>query len=147
MEAAGRDPAVAIAAVRRKQTELAFIALGGEVKQDESGLEQATRVKLVDAVGEYIAACRDRQGKSRYGLAPKTVGAYQYRLGFLTRFRPEASLDEIDTAFIRAFPRKPSRPFSDTLHRRHATPDTCRPRRAIQLLSIASWPWRWNRSA
>lgn len=105
MEAAGRDPAVAIAAVRRRQAELAFVALGGEVKQDESGAAQPKRVKLVDAVSEYIADCRDRQGKSGYGLAPKTVQAYQYRLNFLTRFRPEAHLDEVDTGLIRAFRR------------------------------------------
>lgn len=105
MEAAGRDPAVAIAAVRRKQAELAFLALGGEVKQDESGLEQPKRVKLSDAIAEYLADCRDRQGKSGYGLAPKTVQAYQYRLSFLTSFRADAYLDEIDTGFIRAFRR------------------------------------------
>jgi len=105
MEAAGRDPALAIAAVRRKQAELAFTALGGEVKQDESRAKQSNRTKLADAIEEYLADCRDRQGKSGYGLAPKTVKAYRYRLEFLTSFRPDAYLDEIDTGLIRAFRR------------------------------------------
>ena len=105
MESVGRDPALAIAALRRKQAELAFVAVGGEVKTDENATETSRRVKLVRAVSEYIADCRDRQGKSGYGLAPKTVQAYVYRLSFLTKFRPEAHLDEIDTAMIRAFRR------------------------------------------
>jgi hypothetical protein len=105
MEPAGPDPAVAIAALKRKQAELALLALGGEVKSDESGAEESTRVRLVDAVKEYIADCRDRQGKSGYGLAPKTVQAYEYRLSFLTSFRPEGYLDEIDSASIRGFRR------------------------------------------
>lgn len=105
MEGVGRDPAVAIAVLRRQQAELLFVALGGQVTQDESGAEKPKRVKLVDAVRDYIADCRDRQGKSGYGLAPKTVAAYLYRLGFLTRFRPDACLDEVDTGFLRAFRR------------------------------------------
>ena len=59
----------------------------------------------MEAVREYIADCRDRQGKSGYGLAPRTVETYEYRLGFLTAFRPDAYLDEIDLAFVRAFRR------------------------------------------
>jgi len=49
--------------------------------------------------------CRDRQGKSGYGLAPRTVPAYECRLGFLTAFRPDGYLDEIDLAFVRDFRR------------------------------------------
>jgi integrase len=105
MEPAGQDPAVALAVLRRKQAELTFIAIGGEVKRNESTTDEQKRVKLVDAAKEYIADCRDRQGKSGYGLAPRTVEAYEYRLGFLTAFRPDAYLDEIDTAFVRAFRR------------------------------------------
>jgi integrase len=105
MEPAGQDPAVALATLRRKQAELTFIAVGGEVNGNESTTHQPKRVTLVHAVKEYIADCRDRQGKSGYGLAPRTVEAYEYRLGFLTTFRPLAYLDEIDTAFVRAFRR------------------------------------------
>ena len=54
---------------------------------------------------EYLSDCRDRQGKSGYGLAARTVEAYQYRLGYLKGFRPEAYLDEIDATFIRLFRR------------------------------------------
>jgi integrase len=105
MESVGCDPALAIAALRRKQAELAFLAVGGEVKSEENASQTSRRLKLVRAVTEYIADCRDRQGKSGYGLAPKTVQAYEYRLSFLTRFRPDAYLDEIDIAMIRAFRR------------------------------------------
>jgi hypothetical protein len=105
MEPAGRDPAVALAALMRKRAELNFVAVGGEVKADESEAEGSKRVNLVAAVKEYIADCRDRQGKSGYGLAPRTVQAYEYRLGFLTAFRPDVCLEEIDPAFVRAFRR------------------------------------------
>jgi integrase len=105
MEPAGRDPAVALATLKRKQSELNFIANGGEVKSDERVAEGPKRVTVVAAVKEYLADCRDRQGKSGYGLAARTVEAYEYRLGFLTAFRPNACLDEIDIAFVRAFRR------------------------------------------
>jgi integrase len=105
MEPAGPDPAVALAALRRKQAELTFVAVGGEVKSEGAEAEGPKRVKVADAVKEYLADCRDRQGKSGYGLAPRTVEAYEYRLGFLTAFRPDAYLDEVDTAFVRAFRR------------------------------------------
>lgn len=105
MESAGRDPAVALAALRRKQSELNFLANGGEVKPGESNVEGPKRVRVVAAVGEYLADCRDRQGKSGYGLAARTVEAYEYRLGFLTAFRPDAYLDEVDSTFAKAFRR------------------------------------------
>lgn len=105
MEPAGRDPGTAVAALKRKQAELNFIAVGGEVNGNENTTGQRKRVTLADAVKEYIADCRDRQGKSGYGLAPRTVEAYEYRLGFLTAFRPRAYLDEIDAAFVRAYRR------------------------------------------
>jgi hypothetical protein len=58
-----------------------------------------------DAVKEYLADCRNRQGKSGYGVAPRTAEAHEYRLGFFTAFRPNDCLDEIDFAFVRAFRR------------------------------------------
>jgi integrase len=57
------------------------------------------------AVSEYLDDCRDRQGKSGYGIAPRTVRAYEYRLGFLLEFKPDAFLDEIDRGFAKAFRR------------------------------------------
>jgi len=105
MEPAGRDPAVAMAALRRKQAELNFVANGGELKPDDTQAEGPKRVRVVAAVKEYLADCRDRQGKSGYGLAGRTVEAYEYRLGYFTAFRPDAYLDEIDAAFVRAFRR------------------------------------------
>ena len=105
MDPAGRDPAVAIAALRRKQAELAFLALGGAVEQDEGGAVKSSRVRLADAVRDYLEDCRDRQGKSGYGLAPKAVQAYEYRLSFLISFRPDAYLEELDPASLRAFRR------------------------------------------
>lgn len=105
MEPAGTDPTVALAALRRKQAELTFVAVGGEVKPDGGHADGPKRVKVADVVKEYLADCRDRQGKSGYGLAPRTVEAYEYRLGFLTAFRPDAYLDEIDKEFVRAFRR------------------------------------------
>lgn len=44
MEPAGRDPAVALAALRRKQAELTFVANGGEVKPGESKAESPKRL-------------------------------------------------------------------------------------------------------
>jgi integrase len=57
------------------------------------------------AVKEYLEDCDDRQGKSGYGLAVRTPESYEYRLGFLIEFRPEARLDEVDIKFVRAFRR------------------------------------------
>ena len=105
MEAAGPDPAVAVAALRRKQAELTFLALGGEVRLNSLTPEAPERTKVEFAVKEYLADCRDRQGKSGYGLAPRTVEAYEYRLSFLTAFRPGAYFDEVDIPFVRAFRR------------------------------------------
>jgi hypothetical protein len=47
------------------------------VKGNEDITIQPKRMKLADAVKEYIAYCRERQGKPGYGLAPRTVEAYQ----------------------------------------------------------------------
>ena len=105
MDPAGRDPAVAMAALLRKQAELAYLAVGGEVEQEEGRKGTSRRVRLADAVKDYLEDCRDRQGKSGYGLAPKTVQAYEYRLSFLTSCRPDAYLKEMDSASLRAFRR------------------------------------------
>jgi integrase len=105
MEPAGRDPAVALATLRRKQAELNFVAVGGKLEQSDRAGDRPQRTKVMVAVKEYLADCRDRQGKSGYGLAPRTVESYQYRLSFLAAFRPDAYLDEIDNVFVRAFRR------------------------------------------
>jgi integrase len=104
MAPAGGAPAAALAALNKKRLELAYVAAGGEVK--ESTLPQnEKRKRLSAAIKEYLEDCADRQGKSGYGLAPRTPKAYKYRLGFLTEFKPEAYLDEIDAEFIKAFRR------------------------------------------
>ena len=110
----------------KKSLESSFVAAGGEVKQpdDKKGPEPAEvvaggEVKQPDnqptnngeqetvstAVKEYLEDCDDRQGKSGYGLAVRTPESYEYRLGFLIEFRPEARLDEVDIKFVRAFRR------------------------------------------
>ena len=110
----------------KKSLESSFVAAGGEVKQpdDKKGPESAEvvaggEVKQPDnqptnngeqetvstAVKEYLEDCDDRQGKSGYGLAVRTPESYEYRLGFLIEFRPEARLDEVDIKFVRAFRR------------------------------------------
>jgi hypothetical protein len=61
------------------------------------------RVKVSQAVEEYLDDCLDRQGKSGYGLAKTTVDAYRYRLHYLTDFGPTAFLDEIDNPFMKRF--------------------------------------------
>jgi integrase len=107
----------------KKSLESSFVAAGGEVKQpdDKKGPEPAEvvaggEVKQPDnqptnngeqetvstAVKEYLEDCDDRQG---YGLAVRTPESYEYRLGFLIEFRPEARLDEVDIKFVRAFRR------------------------------------------
>jgi len=82
------------------------VAAGGEIKQSDNHSVSNGQRKLVSkAVAEYLADCKDRQGKSGYGLAARTPETYEYRLGFLTEFNPDAYLDEIDTDFIKKFRR------------------------------------------
>jgi hypothetical protein len=59
-------------------------------KQDEVYRALTKRVRVLAVVRDYLADCRDRQGKFGYGLAARTVEAYEYRLGYLTVFRPDA---------------------------------------------------------
>ncbi len=103
MEPLGPDADVAIVAFDKKVAELRFIATGSAVKQEEE--ERGTRTRVTDAVKGFLADCRDRQGKSGYGLAKGTVKAYRYRLEYLTEFKPEAFLDEVDIDFIKRFRR------------------------------------------
>lgn len=99
MERVGPDPTQAEKALLKKSAELSFLAVGGEIKANPADTD--VRVKVSEAVEEYLSDCRDRQGKSGYGLAARTVEAYQNRLGYLKGFKPEAYLDEIDATFIR----------------------------------------------
>jgi hypothetical protein len=96
MERAGPDPIEAEKALLKKSAELSFLTAGGEIKANPA--DTHVRVKVSEAVEEYLS---DWQGKSGYGLAARTVEAYQYRLGYLKSFRPEAYLDQIDATFIR----------------------------------------------
>lgn len=63
------------------------------------------RKSVKAAVSEYLDDCLDRQGKSGYGLAPRTHETYEYRLEFFTDFKPDAFLDEVDDEFMKAFRR------------------------------------------
>jgi hypothetical protein len=82
----GNDPEVALGALDKKRLELAYVAAGGEIKQsDNPAINNGQRKRVSKAVGEYLADCKDRQGKSGYGLAVRTPETYEYRLGFLTK--------------------------------------------------------------
>jgi integrase len=54
-------------------------------------------------VEAYLSNCKDRGGKSEYGLAARTYEAYEYRPGFLTEFDPGAYMDQVDGKFIKRF--------------------------------------------
>jgi hypothetical protein len=108
MEPVGRDSEHALKMLNKKRLELAYKGAGGEIKENDEGVDQPSRPdrkgkKVGVAVEEYLKNCRARQGKSGYGLACRTPEAYGYRLGFLAEFRPEASLDEIDDTFVTEF--------------------------------------------
>jgi integrase len=56
-----------------------------------------------EEVVTYLSVCKARGGKSGYGLAPRTYEAYEYRLGFLTEFEPNAYMDQVTEEFIERF--------------------------------------------
>jgi integrase len=110
----------------KKDLESAYVAAGGEIKQPASkeGQESAeiasggetTKIDnhpvsnvekkpVSKAVKEYLDDCDDRKGTSGYGLAVRTQESYEYRLGFLIEFKPEAYLNEVDVEFVRSFRR------------------------------------------
>lgn len=76
-------------------------ASSGEAKQ--GGDHQSKLVS--EAVKNYLADCKDRQGKSGYGLATRTPQTYEDRLCYLTEFMPEAHMDEVTPEFIKGFRR------------------------------------------
>lgn len=89
-----------------KSPDLPEVAASGEVKQSDcQSVIQSEKKTVSKAVKEYLEDCDDRKGRSGYGLASRTPETYEYRLGFLIEFRPEASLDEVDVEFVRAFRR------------------------------------------
>ena len=57
------------------------------------------------AVEEYQADCNEREGKSGYGIAVRTPKTYEDRLCYLTEFKPDACMDEVNEQFIRGFRR------------------------------------------
>lgn len=126
LEPVGNEPEAALSALNLKRLQLAFVAAGGEVKQPDTKKEleaaylaaagaaqQACNVeaetktdarKLVsEEVVAYLSVCKARGGKSGYGLAPRTYEAYEYRLGFLTEFEPNAYMDQVTGEFIERF--------------------------------------------
>jgi len=110
MEPVGAEPDVARAALARKEKELAFVATGGKVEQKQ----ESQRFLLKDAVEEFLGDCKDRVGRSGYGMAKKSVAAYKYRLGFLIAFDGLTRLDEIDIDYVKRF-RKYLREHPDEL--------------------------------
>ncbi len=76
-------------------------ASSGEAKQGDDG----QRKLVTEAVKDYLADRKDRQGKSGYGLATRTPKTYENRLCYLTEFMPEAHMDEVTPEFIKGFRR------------------------------------------
>ncbi len=78
----------------------------GEIKQRDNGVVANGQRKLVsEAVKEYLTDCKDRQGKSGYGMATRTPKTYENRLCYLTEFMPAAYMDEVTPEFIKGFRR------------------------------------------
>ncbi len=89
-----------------KILDFASLAVNGEIQQsDDHPFNCGEKRQVREAVKEYLADCDDRQGKSGYGLAVRTPEAYEYRLGFLTEFKPKAYMDEVNEEFIKGFRR------------------------------------------
>lgn len=125
LEPVGNDPEQALKALNKQRLEMAFVAAGGEVKQPDikKELESAYRAaadaqsddtqtlnaggtKLVSgAIAEFLADCKDRQGKSGYGLAVRTPKTYEDRLSYLTEFEPDARMKDIDSGYLKKFRR------------------------------------------
>jgi hypothetical protein len=108
MQRVGPDPRKAEAALEKKRLELAFVAAGGRVQRESDDARKATvtasaRKKVSVAIDAYLDRCRARQGKSGYGMAPRTIETYRYHLGFLLQFAPDACVDEADNDFLYAF--------------------------------------------
>ena len=109
----GPDPDFALKMLERKRLELAFVAVGGEVKKaDEIEKKPALEPQskpvpeqktIQQAITAYLAYGLTREGKSGYGIAHRTNEAYTYRLGFLLGFRPDTYLNEIDGQFMEQF--------------------------------------------
>ena len=75
-----------------------------EIKQGETlPISNNSRVLVSAAVQKYLSVCTERKGKSGYGLAVRTPKTYEDRLCYLTEFRPEAYMDQIDKKFIEEF--------------------------------------------
>lgn len=90
----------------KKSLEAAYVAAGGQIKQNEDHpVSNGKKTPVSKAVKDYLADCNDRQGKTGYGLATRTPETYEYRLGFLTEFKPEASMDDLNEEFIKGFRR------------------------------------------
>lgn len=126
MRAVGCDPETALKEFEKKSLELAYVASGGEIKKldvkknletayiaaggviklgGNQSITNGGKILVVVAVQNYLNDCNDRMGKSGYGLANRTPTTYKDRLCYLTEFKPEACLDDIDEEFIKDFRR------------------------------------------
>ncbi|HEV2134820.1 MAG TPA: tyrosine-type recombinase/integrase [Terracidiphilus sp.] len=84
--------------------QLPHVAAQDETKQGEPPtISSNSRTLLTAAVQKYLEVCDERKGKSGYGLAVRTPKTYADRLCYLTEFRPEAYMDEVDKKFIEEF--------------------------------------------
>lgn len=90
----------------KKNLESTYVSVDGEAQRsDDRPVSCAEKRHVSKAVQEYLADCKDRQGKSGYGLAVRTSETYEYRLGFLIEFKQEAHMDEVNEEFIKGFRR------------------------------------------
>jgi integrase len=125
LEPAGNNPEAVLQALQKKCLEMAYIAAGGLIQEQDKKktLEAAllavggkinqadyetlkadnSRVLVSTAVQKYLSLCNERKGKSGYGLAVRTPKTYADRLCYLTEFRPEAYMDEVDKNFLEEF--------------------------------------------
>jgi integrase len=80
------------------------LTAGDEIKLGEIlPTANNSRVLVSVAVQKYLSVCNERKGKSGYGLAVRTPKTYADRLCYLTEFKPEAYMDEVDKSFIEEF--------------------------------------------
>ena len=120
MEPVGRIAKEALDLVKKKQLELLYVANGGTIahpmliapisqpapEPTQSASKPAQeRKSIAAAMEDYLDDCRDRKGKSGYGMAPRTIETYSDCLPYLIAFRFDAYLDEVDIDFIRQFRR------------------------------------------
>jgi integrase/recombinase XerD len=95
-EPVGGDLEAAIDAQKQKQAYFDALDAGVPIAAER---EESSRMKIADAVSQWLAELRIFQGKDQQGKSEKTLRAYNYRLGFFLDFTAQQNLrflDEID---------------------------------------------------